>query len=193
MDLHSRVQRTRDNFSATVEHFGSLKERTLERRAEVDPGTINRMYARQGYLYRRKERGGGGGGGGGTGGGGAGVGAAIMSSVSAGVSAMGVQQQWGKCYAQYRAQGRALTIIDYSQQVRISSNKLIKVLLDILMFFRVQGSGRIASTEEVRVTECACAEPSDSSGAADNKFRFIVSGEDSETVREKHNRAKTDH
>ncbi len=114
-----------------MEHFGSLKERTLERRAEVDPGTINRMYARQGYLYRRKERGGGGGGGGGTGGSGAGVGAAIMSSVSAGVSAMGVQQQWGKCYAQYRAQGRALTIIDYSQQVRISSNKLIKVLLDI--------------------------------------------------------------
>ncbi len=145
-DLRSRVQRTRENFSSTVEHFASLKERMMQQRANVDAGRINRMYARQGYLYRRAP-------------GGRRLNVKTMAATAA---AGGAIMRWTKCYAQFRSQGRALTLIDYSQQA----------------------GGRIASTEEVRVTECACAETAaaaDSPGVAD-KFRFIVSGEDLETV-----------
>ncbi len=142
-DLNRRVQTSRDNFASTVEHFADLRDRTLERRdaATSDPGALNKMYARQGYLYRR--RGG------------------KLQLQFAQMAPDVMQLQWQKCYAQYRAQGRQLAIIDYSQQ---------------------NSGGRITSTEAVRVTECACKDSSSSGEAAGDKFRFIVTGEDLETV-----------
>ena len=48
-DLRSRVQKTRENYSSTIEHFKSLKEKMLS--GHQDPGLFNKMYTRQGYLY----------------------------------------------------------------------------------------------------------------------------------------------
>ena len=43
-DLQHRVQKTRDNFSATSEKFESLKEKMLT--SGLDPGLLNKMYTR---------------------------------------------------------------------------------------------------------------------------------------------------
>lgn len=48
-DLRSRVQKTRENHSATLEQYDSLKEKMLN--GHQDTGLLNRMYTRQGYLY----------------------------------------------------------------------------------------------------------------------------------------------
>jgi len=56
-DLGERVQRTRDNFEATAERFDGLREKmTREATSSAhDPGTQNRMYTRQGYLYAQSK------------------------------------------------------------------------------------------------------------------------------------------
>ena len=43
-DLKSRVQKTRDNFSATIEQYESLKKKMLS--SPQDPGLLNKMYTR---------------------------------------------------------------------------------------------------------------------------------------------------
>jgi len=48
-DLGNRVEKTRDNFSSTVESYDNLKNK-MNKNGE-DPGLFNRMYTRQGYLY----------------------------------------------------------------------------------------------------------------------------------------------
>ena len=49
-DLKSRVQKTRDNYSATMEKYEGLKEK-MRTGQHQDPGMLNKMYTRQGYLY----------------------------------------------------------------------------------------------------------------------------------------------
>ncbi len=120
-DLRARVQRTRESFAATVEQFDRLKERTL--RGGHDPGSFNKMYARQGYLYMKR----------------------TQSKLPGGRS------QWTKCYCQYRASDRTLTLIPYSQV----------------------SPGKINLAETVKVSEVACKEE-----GTGEKFRFIVSGEE---------------
>ena len=51
VDLQKRVQKTRENFSETVDRFDSLKNKTRRNADCVDAGLINKMYTRQGYLY----------------------------------------------------------------------------------------------------------------------------------------------
>ena len=53
-DLKARVTKTRDNFSATVESYQSLKEKLLG--SMNDPGSMNRMYTRQGYLFMQGKK-----------------------------------------------------------------------------------------------------------------------------------------
>ncbi|XP_023339907.1 rho GTPase-activating protein 42 [Eurytemora carolleeae] len=48
-DLATRVEKTRENFSSTVESYSKLKDRMLKN--GEDPGLFNKMYTRQGYLY----------------------------------------------------------------------------------------------------------------------------------------------
>lgn len=49
-----RVQRARESFSTTSEQYDSLKAKVAD--GGADPGSMNRMYTRQGYLYAQKER-----------------------------------------------------------------------------------------------------------------------------------------
>jgi len=53
-DLRSRVQKTRENFSSTIEHYKSLKEKMIT--GHQDPGLFNKMYTRQGYLYVQNKK-----------------------------------------------------------------------------------------------------------------------------------------
>lgn len=48
-DLQVRVQRTRENFGATREESVTLKNKMLEK--SMDPGNMDKMYTRQGYLF----------------------------------------------------------------------------------------------------------------------------------------------
>lgn len=52
-DLQVRVQRTRENFGATREESVTLKNKMLEVRKtkSMDPGNMDKMYTRQGYLF----------------------------------------------------------------------------------------------------------------------------------------------
>jgi len=52
-DLQIRVQNTRENFKASRDDIQSLMRRMLEVRQTkpVDPGTLNKMYTRTGYLF----------------------------------------------------------------------------------------------------------------------------------------------
>ncbi|XP_047498840.1 rho GTPase-activating protein 26-like isoform X1 [Penaeus chinensis] len=52
-DLQVRVQRTRENFLATRQESVSLKNKMLEVRKtkSMDPGNMDKMYTRQGYLF----------------------------------------------------------------------------------------------------------------------------------------------
>ncbi|XP_015923916.1 rho GTPase-activating protein 26 [Parasteatoda tepidariorum] len=53
-DLQRRLQRTRDNFNATDKEAEQLKRKTLEK--AQDPGTLNKMYTRQGYLFLQEKK-----------------------------------------------------------------------------------------------------------------------------------------
>lgn len=118
MDLKSRVQKTRENFSPTIERYDDLKEKM--RVASHDPGLLNKMYTRQGYLYVQNKK-----------------------------TNIKIGSQWTKYFCQYQAQPKQLIMIPYNQL-----------------------TGKITSTETIRVHECQCK---DETG---EKFRFIVTGED---------------
>ncbi|XP_076319372.1 rho GTPase-activating protein 26-like isoform X2 [Tachypleus tridentatus] len=53
-DLQIRLQRTRDNYDATTCETSQLKLRMLEK--YQDPGSLNKMYTRQGYLFLMEKK-----------------------------------------------------------------------------------------------------------------------------------------
>lgn len=53
-DLQRRLQRTRENFTATDNEAEQLKKKTLEK--AQDPGVLNKMYTRQGYLFLMEKK-----------------------------------------------------------------------------------------------------------------------------------------
>ncbi|KAG8188356.1 hypothetical protein JTE90_022556 [Oedothorax gibbosus] len=53
-DLQRRLQRTRENFDATDNEAEQLKKKTLEK--AQDPGILNKMYTRQGYLFLMEKK-----------------------------------------------------------------------------------------------------------------------------------------
>ncbi|XP_045123284.1 rho GTPase-activating protein 26-like isoform X17 [Portunus trituberculatus] len=57
-DLQVRVQRTRENFEATRAESVQLKNKMLEVRKtkSVDPGNMDKMYTRQGYLFLMEKK-----------------------------------------------------------------------------------------------------------------------------------------
>ncbi|KAL7645865.1 UNVERIFIED_CONTAM: hypothetical protein RMT77_002762 [Armadillidium vulgare] len=52
-DLQQRIQRTRENFNATRQEAELLKNKMSEIQ---DPGSMNRMFTRQGYLYLMEKK-----------------------------------------------------------------------------------------------------------------------------------------
>jgi len=95
-DLKSRVQKTRENYSATIEQYESLKQKMLT--GHQDPGLLNRMYTRQGYLYVLNKK--------------------NMIGAS----------QWSKHYCQYQSNSRILTMIPYNQlNGKITTTETINV------------------------------------------------------------------
>nr|XP_045594056.1 rho GTPase-activating protein 26-like isoform X7 [Procambarus clarkii] len=57
-DLQVRVQRTRENFEATRQESVQLKNKMLEVRKtkSMDPGNMDKMYTRQGYLFLMEKK-----------------------------------------------------------------------------------------------------------------------------------------
>ncbi|XP_066937943.1 rho GTPase-activating protein 26 isoform X24 [Macrobrachium rosenbergii] len=57
-DLQVRVQRTRENFLATRQESVTLKNKMLEVRKtkSMDPGNMDKMYTRQGYLFLMEKK-----------------------------------------------------------------------------------------------------------------------------------------
>ncbi|ROT72966.1 putative rho GTPase-activating protein 26 isoform X1 [Penaeus vannamei] len=53
-NLQVRVQRTRENFLATRQESVSLKNKMLEK--SMDPGNMDKMYTRQGYLFLMEKK-----------------------------------------------------------------------------------------------------------------------------------------
>lgn len=53
-DLQRRIQRIRENFQATHNEAEQLKQKTLEK--AQDPGTLDKMYTRQGYLFLMEKK-----------------------------------------------------------------------------------------------------------------------------------------
>ncbi|XP_066937944.1 rho GTPase-activating protein 26 isoform X25 [Macrobrachium rosenbergii] len=53
-DLQVRVQRTRENFLATRQESVTLKNKMLEK--SMDPGNMDKMYTRQGYLFLMEKK-----------------------------------------------------------------------------------------------------------------------------------------
>uniref|UniRef100_A0A0K2U9W2 Uncharacterized protein n=2 Tax=Lepeophtheirus salmonis TaxID=72036 RepID=A0A0K2U9W2_LEPSM len=51
-DLKTRIQKSRENYSITIERYDNFKKSMLDR---IDPGVFNKMYTRQGYLYACKK------------------------------------------------------------------------------------------------------------------------------------------
>eukprot|EP00096_Caligus_rogercresseyi_P010194 TRINITY_DN3627_c0_g1_i1.p1 TRINITY_DN3627_c0_g1~~TRINITY_DN3627_c0_g1_i1.p1 ORF type:complete len:920 (-),score=386.33 TRINITY_DN3627_c0_g1_i1:339-3098(-) len=51
-DLKTRIQKSRENYSITIERYDTFKRSMLDR---IDPGVFNKMYTRQGYLYACKK------------------------------------------------------------------------------------------------------------------------------------------
>ena len=95
-DLKSRVQKTRENYSATIEQYESLKQKMLT--GHQDPGLLNRMYTRQGYLYVLNKK-----------------------------NIIGASQ-WNKHYCQYQSNSRTLTMIPYTQlHGKITTTETINV------------------------------------------------------------------
>ena len=96
-DLKSRVQKTRENYSATIEQYESLKQKMIT--GHQDPGLLNRMYTRQGYLYVLNKK-----------------------NMILGAS------QWIKHYCQYQSNSRTLTMIPYTQlHGKITTTETINV------------------------------------------------------------------
>lgn len=97
-DLMSRVQKTRESFSATEKSYSSLKDKMLT--THQDPGVFDPMYTRQGYLYLQNKKN-------------------MMISVGS---------QWTKHYCQYQAKTKTLTMIPYTQMNgKITTTETVKV------------------------------------------------------------------
>ena len=95
-DLKSRVSKTRDNFSATVESYQSLKDKLLT--SSQDPGRLNKMYTRQGYLFMQGKK-----------------------NLKLGTG-------WSKHYCQYLAKTKTLTLIAYNQMAgKITTSESLRV------------------------------------------------------------------
>lgn len=57
-ELQTRIQRTRENFNSSREDIHALMRKMLEvRQAKpIDPGTLNKMYTRTGYLFLMEKK-----------------------------------------------------------------------------------------------------------------------------------------
>ena len=101
-DLRSRVRKTRDNYSATIEHYNSLKDKMAGSGSQADPGVLNKMYTRQGYLY-------------------------VQNTGRMQLLPLG-QSGWSKHFCQYQASTKTLTMIPYSQiNGKITSTETMRV------------------------------------------------------------------
>ena len=95
-DLKSRVQKTRSNYSETIEQYDSLKQRMVS--GHQDPGLLNKMYTRQGYLYVQNKKN------------------------------IKIGSQWTKHYCQYQAKTKTLTLIPYNQLAgKITTTESLRV------------------------------------------------------------------
>eukprot|EP00095_Tigriopus_kingsejongensis_P011468 maker-scaffold582_size130280-snap-gene-0.26 protein:Tk11468 transcript:maker-scaffold582_size130280-snap-gene-0.26-mRNA-1 annotation:"hypothetical protein DAPPUDRAFT_321304" len=58
VDLQTRIQKTRENYNASREDIQALMRRMLEVRnaKPIDPGTLNRMFTRTGYLFLMEKK-----------------------------------------------------------------------------------------------------------------------------------------
>ena len=103
-DLRSRVRKTRDNYSATIEHYNSLKDKMASGNGQGDPGVLNKMYTRQGYLY-------------------------VQNGKTKMIANLGIGQSgWSKHFCQYQASTKTLTMIPYSQiNGKITSTETVRV------------------------------------------------------------------
>eukprot|EP00096_Caligus_rogercresseyi_P014646 TRINITY_DN7159_c0_g1_i1.p1 TRINITY_DN7159_c0_g1~~TRINITY_DN7159_c0_g1_i1.p1 ORF type:complete len:898 (-),score=177.35 TRINITY_DN7159_c0_g1_i1:145-2838(-) len=54
IELQSRIQKTRENFNSSREDIQALMRKILDK--PLDPGTLNRMFTRSGYLYVMEKR-----------------------------------------------------------------------------------------------------------------------------------------
>ncbi|CAG7818348.1 unnamed protein product [Allacma fusca] len=55
-DLQKRLQNTRENFETTRDQTKSLMNKMLEIRKSKDPGSLDKTYSRQGYLYLMEKK-----------------------------------------------------------------------------------------------------------------------------------------
>ena len=55
VNLNFRVQRCRTSFDATRESYESLKNKMSYDHGNQDPGAVNPMYTRQGYLFLQQK------------------------------------------------------------------------------------------------------------------------------------------
>lgn len=95
-DLNNRVHKTRDNFTGTVDQYKALKETLLS--SSNDPGLLNKMYTRQGYLFLQSKKN------------------------------MKLGTVWSKFYCQYQSKTKTLTMIPYSQlHGKITSTESLRV------------------------------------------------------------------
>ncbi|KAI1301633.1 Rho GTPase-activating protein 26 [Halotydeus destructor] len=95
-DLQVRLQRTRENYTATQNEAENLMQKMLEARKTrpQDPGTLNKMYTRQGYLF-------------------------LMEKKAFGTT-------WLKHFCQYQKENRRFTMIPYNQTIsKITSTETI--------------------------------------------------------------------
>ena len=129
-DLKSRVSKTRDNFSATVESYQSLKEKLLS--STQDPGRLNKMYTRQGYLFLQGKK-----------------------NLKLGTG-------WSKHYCQYLAKTKTLTLIAYNQMAgKITTSESLRVTGctckdDVPEKFRFSVTGEDLTEAEVSGSACGC-------------------------------------
>ncbi|XP_035708976.1 rho GTPase-activating protein 26 isoform X2 [Folsomia candida] len=56
VDLQKRIQNTRENFETTRDQTKLLMNKMLELRKSKDPGSLDKMYTRQGYLYLMEKK-----------------------------------------------------------------------------------------------------------------------------------------
>ncbi|XP_042891551.1 rho GTPase-activating protein 26-like isoform X17 [Penaeus japonicus] len=100
-DLQVRVQRTRENFLATRQESVSLKNKMLEVRKtkSMDPGNMDKMYTRQGYLFLMEKN--------------------DVKPTPATLPFLMIQKAfgttWTKHYCLYQKENRVFTMIPYNQ------------------------------------------------------------------------------
>ncbi|XP_047498857.1 rho GTPase-activating protein 26-like isoform X3 [Penaeus chinensis] len=111
-DLQVRVQRTRENFLATRQESVSLKNKMLEVRKtkSMDPGNMDKMYTRQGYLFLMEKN----------------DVKPSPASFPLFVFQKAFGTTWTKHYCLYQKENRVFTMIPYNQiQHKITSTETI--------------------------------------------------------------------